>query len=163
MLRTISSHLPKLNRAAARVNHRVTGSCTPKPYGCSISTTTSTQKQEESGLYPGGVTVPYVSEIDFVKPESMDIWPAYRILNNDGTLREGASDPNLPKDVVVNMYTVMARLAIMDKVFYDAQRQGRISFYMTSGGEGAIHVGSAAGIDDNDMIYAQYREAGVLM
>ena len=90
----------------------------------------------------------------------MDIWPAYRILNNDGTLREGASDPNLPKDVVINMYTVMARLAIMDKVFYDAQRQGRISFYMTSGGEGAIHVGSAAGIDDSDMIYAQYRRLG---
>ena len=34
---------------------------------------------------------------------------------------------------MINMYTVMARLAIMDKAFYDAQRQGRISFYMTSG------------------------------
>ena len=55
------------------------------------------------------------------------------------------------------------KLATMDKVFYDAQRQGRISFYMTSGGEGGIHVGSAAGLSDDDMIYAQYREAGVLM
>ena len=29
--------------------------------------------------------------------------------------------------------------------------------------EGGIHVGSAAGLSDDDMIYAQYREAGVLM
>lgn len=128
-----------------------------------ISTTNIKHEQEESGLYPGNVTVPYVSEIDFVKPEAMDIWPAFRILNNDGSVREGATDPDLPKDVVINMYTVMARLATMDKVFYDAQRQGRISFYMTSGGEGGIHVGSAAGLSDDDMIYAQYREAGVLM
>ena len=34
----------------------------------------------------------------------------------------------------------------MDSIFYDAQRQGRISFYMTSYGEEAIHIGSAAAL-----------------
>jgi 2-oxoisovalerate dehydrogenase E1 component alpha subunit len=34
----------------------------------------------------------------------------------------------------------------MDNIFYDAQRQGRISFYMTSYGEEAAQFGSAAAI-----------------
>lgn len=42
-------------------------------------------------------------------------------------------------------------------------RQGRISFYMTSYGEEATHIGSAAALDLEDLVYAQYRETGVLM
>jgi 2-oxoisovalerate dehydrogenase E1 component alpha subunit len=51
----------------------------------------------------------------------------------------------------------------MDQIFYDAQRQGRISFYMTAAGEEAIHIGCGAALDNADMVFAQYREAGVLM
>lgn len=38
----------------------------------------------------------------------------------------------------------MAALQAADSVFYDAQRQGRIPFYMTNIGEEACHIGSAA-------------------
>ena len=31
---------------------------------------------------------------------------------------------------------------------------------MTNYGEEATHIGSAAGLDDRDLIYGQYREAG---
>ena len=86
---------------------------------------------------------------------------AYRVLNEDGTIL--TDDPNLDKDCVLEMYATMVRLETMDKVFYDAQRQGRISFYMTSTGEEASTVGSAAALKAQDMIFAQYREAGVLM
>ena len=41
--------------------------------------------------------------------------------------------------------------------------QGLISFYMMCSGEEGIHFGSAAALDPRDMVYAQYREAGVLM
>merc|ERR1711879_417149 len=51
----------------------------------------------------------------------------------------------------------------MDNILYDVQRQGRISFYMTSYGESATHVGTAAALSDVDEIFAQYREAGVLL
>ena len=57
----------------------------------------------------------------------------------------------------------MAKLNVMDQIFYDAQRQGRISFYMTNYGEEATHIGSAAALRDDDEIFGQYREAGVLM
>uniref|UniRef100_A0A915BY77 2-oxoisovalerate dehydrogenase subunit alpha n=1 Tax=Parascaris univalens TaxID=6257 RepID=A0A915BY77_PARUN len=51
----------------------------------------------------------------------------------------------------------------MDKVLFESQRQGRISFYLTNTGEEASQVGSAAALQDDDLVYAQYREAGVLM
>lgn len=60
----------------------------------------------------------------------------------------------------LKMYKCMLLLNTMDKIMYDAQRQGRISFYMTSYGEEATHMGSAAALSDNDLVYAQYREAG---
>ncbi|NXV55177.1 ODBA dehydrogenase, partial [Molothrus ater] len=41
--------------------------------------------------------------------------------------------------------------------------QGRISFYMTNYGEEGTHVGSAAALDDADLVFGQYREAGVLL
>lgn len=40
----------------------------------------------------------------------------------------------------------------MDTILYDVQRQGRISFYMTNFGEEGTHVGSAAGLKDEDMV-----------
>lgn len=51
----------------------------------------------------------------------------------------------------------------MDQIMFDSQRQGRISFYIVNAGEEGIAVGSAAALGPNDAIYAQYREAGVLM
>ena len=38
-----------------------------------------------------------------------------------------------------------------------------VSFYMTSFGEEATHIGSAAGVNLEDIVYGQYREVGVLM
>ena len=58
------------------------------------------------------------------------------------------------------MYTNMVTIGIMDKILYESQRQGRISFYMTNSGEEAVQTGSAAALTLKDVIYAQYREAG---
>ncbi|EGG11462.1 uncharacterized protein MELLADRAFT_46840 [Melampsora larici-populina 98AG31] len=43
------------------------------------------------------------------------------------------------------------------------QRQGRVSFYMTSYGEEASVVGSSAAWNQDDVVFAQYREQGVLL
>ena len=47
--------------------------------------------------------------------------------------------------------------------FSVAARQGRFSFYMTSAGEEATAVGSAAALVPEDVVFAQYREQGVLL
>ena len=41
--------------------------------------------------------------------------------------------------------------------------QGRFSFYMTSSGEEATAIGSAAALSNDDVVFAQYREQGVIM
>ncbi|XP_077192691.1 2-oxoisovalerate dehydrogenase subunit alpha, mitochondrial isoform X2 [Paroedura picta] len=57
----------------------------------------------------------------------------------------------------------MTLLNTMDRILYESQRQGRISFYMTNYGEEGTHIGSAAALNDTDLVFGQYREAGVLM
>ena len=52
----------------------------------------------------------------------------YRVLSPEGELLSGSLE--IDKEEALNMYITMVRLSIMDKVFFDAQRQGRISFYM---------------------------------
>ena len=54
-------------------------------------------------------------------------------------------------------------LNVMDQILYDAQRQGRISFYMTNTGEEGTQIGSAAAIASDDPVFGQYREVGVLL
>ncbi|KAK8681811.1 hypothetical protein V6N13_054212 [Hibiscus sabdariffa] len=74
------------------------------------------------------------------------------------------NDDNLvKKELAVKMYSDMVTLQIMDTFFYEAQRQGRISFYMTSSGEEAINISSAAALGKDDIIMPQYREHGILL
>ncbi|NXW93817.1 ODBA dehydrogenase, partial [Alopecoenas beccarii] len=67
----------------------------------------------------------------------------------------------LPKEQVLKLYKTMTLLNTMDRILYESQRQGRISFYMTNYGEEGTHVGSAAALDDGDLVFGQYREAAV--
>ncbi|KAI8099766.1 thiamine diphosphate-binding protein [Halteromyces radiatus] len=50
----------------------------------------------------------------------------------------------------------------MDQVMYEAQRQGRFSFYMTHYGEEAL-LGVAAALKPTDIVHGQYREAYTLL
>ncbi|KAL6993000.1 3-methyl-2-oxobutanoate dehydrogenase (2-methylpropanoyl-transferring) [Sarracenia purpurea var. burkii] len=69
----------------------------------------------------------------------------------------------ISKEVAIKMYSDMVILQIMDAIFYEAQRQGRISFYLTTIGEEAINIASAAALNVDDFIFPQYREPGVLL
>ncbi|KAG5506163.1 hypothetical protein GH5_05846 [Leishmania sp. Ghana 2012 LV757] len=68
----------------------------------------------------------------------------------------------ISRPVAERIMSVMLTHNTMDKIMLEAQRQGRISFYMTMFGEEAAVVGAAAGLASNDELFAQYREAGVL-
>lgn len=61
----------------------------------------------------------------------------------------------IDKEVAVKMYMDMATLQVMDTIFYEAQRQGRISFYLTSIGEEAINIASAAALNFDDLVFPQ--------
>jgi 2-oxoisovalerate dehydrogenase E1 component alpha subunit len=51
----------------------------------------------------------------------------------------------------------------MDLLMFEAQRQGRLSFYMVSAGEEGISIGSASALHPSDVVFTQYRESGVYL
>jgi 2-oxoisovalerate dehydrogenase E1 component alpha subunit len=89
--------------------------------------------------------------------------PTYRVTDLDGNWLNTAEDPKIPEETLLKVYKQMVQLNQMDEILYDIQRQGRISFYMTCYGEEATLFGSAVPLEADDVIYAQYREAGMLM
>jgi len=91
------------------------------------------------------------------------VLPTYQIMDDTGEILDSEQYPDLSKEFVLKMYQSMVTLSVMDSILYDEQRLGGISFYMTNTGEEATHIGSAAALDENDVIFGQYREAGVLM
>ena len=49
----------------------------------------------------------------------------------------------------------MITLQTMDTIFYEAQRQGRISFYLTTIGEEAINIATSAALTVDDHVFPQ--------
>jgi 2-oxoisovalerate dehydrogenase E1 component alpha subunit len=94
---------------------------------------------------------------------SEQILPTYRIMDENGNIIDKEQVPQLEKETILKMFRSMLTLSVMDNILNDVQRQGRISFYMKSEGEEAIHFGSAAALDMKDVIFGQYRETGVFM
>ena len=91
--------------------------------------------------------------------------PTYRLMDGVGRLLPGVTQEmiNITQQEAVKMYRTMLLLPQIDVILYNAQRQGRISFMMTSYGEEGAVIGSAAGLDAKDEVFAQYRESGVLL
>lgn len=84
--------------------------------------------------------------------------PTLRILQADGTLISGAQTPELAKELAHKIYRDMVYTRILDERMVGAQRQGRLSFYLTCTGEEASVAGTVAAFKQDDMIMGQYRE-----
>ncbi|WP_371185923.1 thiamine pyrophosphate-dependent dehydrogenase E1 component subunit alpha [Thalassotalea maritima] len=109
--------------------------------------------------YPQGRVVHQPEYIDGL---SVDI-PLLKVLKQDGTVYDGAALPELDQAHATKIYKTLAFHRVLDERMIASQRQGRLSFYMAALGEEAAVVGSAAALDDEDMIMAQYREQGALI
>lgn len=116
----------------------------------------------EGPSFPGAKTT-WTEQLDFTRSDTYAPIPVYRVMNRKAKILNQAEEPNLSKEVLQKMYKDMVLLNVMDKILYESQRQGRISFYMTNYGEEATHIGSAAALNINDLVYGQYREVGVLI
>ncbi|MDX1475675.1 MAG: thiamine pyrophosphate-dependent dehydrogenase E1 component subunit alpha [Reinekea sp.] len=88
--------------------------------------------------------------------------PTFKLLKQDGTLYQGAAEPEFDESWAVKLYQDLVFTRVLDERMVNAQRQGRIPFYLASLGEEAASVGSTAALKDQDMIFAQYREQGAL-
>lgn len=69
---------------------------------------------------------------------------------------------HIPDDVLIHGYQTMILTRMVDDRMITLQRQGTISFAMSSLGEEACAVASAAALNKEDWMYPQYREAGII-
>ena len=111
--------------------------------------------------FPGAVKSEFTNKLKFELPAEFPAMPTYRILDQHGNVVDPSFEPDLSEDQVVKLYRDMMTVSVMDIVMNDAQRQGRISFYITSAGEEAVCVGSASALAPDDVVFCQYREQGV--
>lgn len=54
---------------------------------------------------------------------NMQVWPVYRVLDDDGSVRADSEEPDLSQELALKIYGNMIRLEAMDDIFYNAQRQ----------------------------------------
>jgi 2-oxoisovalerate dehydrogenase E1 component alpha subunit len=128
-----------------------------------------------SGAQPGGAKkeeeyfqfreqkIPYVHELVIPDPSGGGPMPCFRVLDETGKRIKGTDQYDMEETMAKDIYKSMVQLQTLDTLFYEAQRQGRFSFYMTCFGEEATVIGSAAGLETADHVFAQYREHGVLL
>ncbi|KAM3830350.1 2-oxoisovalerate dehydrogenase subunit alpha, mitochondrial isoform 1-T1 [Vipera latastei] len=117
---------------------------------------------DEKPQFPGASAV-FIDRLEFIQPNVISGIPIYRVMDRQGQIVNPSEDPQISQEEVLKFYKSMTLLNTMDRILYESQRQGRISFYMTNYGEEGTHVGSVAALDDTDLVFGQYREAGVLM
>ncbi|KAL9617610.1 MAG: hypothetical protein Q9160_007623 [Pyrenula sp. 1 TL-2023] len=101
--------------------------------------------------------------MSFNRPSEAPAMPTYRVMDSDGVIvsPDTVDLSTIPDSEILTWYRNMLTISIMDLIMFEAQRQGRLSFYMVSAGEEGIAVGSASALTPDDVVFAQYREAGV--
>lgn len=87
--------------------------------------------------------------------------PTISYLSEEGDLSPDCKH-TISDDVLVNGYKTMLLTRHIDDRMITLQRQGTITFAMSSLGEEACSVASSAALDPNDWLYPQYRENGSL-
>lgn len=112
--------------------------------------------------FPGAVDSKFTNSLSFEHPATYPAIPTYRAMGPDGDIIDPSFTP-ASDEIALEMYQNMVSVSIIDLIMFDAQRQGRLSFFMTSQGEEGTCVGSASALEKEDVVFSQYREAGVFV
>ncbi|KAB1220897.1 2-oxoisovalerate dehydrogenase subunit alpha 2, mitochondrial [Morella rubra] len=133
--------------------------------------------------FPGG-KVAFTSEMSFISESDDKRIPCYQVLDDNGEPIGSKSSVQVSLKLLLvptglNVEHPYLKLSTQGNCSKDvqlhghppndgqhilrAQRQGRISFYLTTSGEEAINIASAAALTADDLVLPQYREPGVLL
>nr|BAN64809.1 dehydrogenase E1 component family protein [Babesia bovis] len=102
----------------------------------------------------------FTNELQLI--EDSQVIPIFQVMDPDGNLLGSWKNPFQSDEAVLEHYKTMVRLSIWDNLWYNIQRQGRISFYIQNQGEEAMQIGCGLALTPEDHIFGQYRELGVL-
>lgn len=104
----------------------------------------------------------FTNEMNFVS--KFDKIKCFRVMDAEGRIINPAGHEKLIRDdELVKIFRTMVLINEADQVFNAAQRQSRISFYMTQTGEEASNIGTAAALPAQDLLFPQYRESGAFL
>lgn len=118
-------------------------------------------KPQKQDIYHAGLRYTEITHELKVSKESQVI-PIFRVLDFNGDLVGGWESP-FNKEDILKIFKFMLTLSVWDEMLYNAQRQGRIPFYIQNQGEEAVQTGVGAALKVEDHLWCQYRELGVLM
>jgi pyruvate dehydrogenase E1 component alpha subunit len=85
----------------------------------------------------------------------------FQLIDKDGKLV--GEDPDLPEDLLRDMYRWMLLTRMADEKAVKLQRQGRMGTYAPSKGQEAAQVGSALAMGEDDWLFPAFRELGSYM
>lgn len=125
-----------------------------------VASSVSQRPHSDYVSYPGALKSAFTNSLSFQKPQEWTALPTYRVVDQNGTVIDSSFEPDISEEAILKLYTDMLYISILDVIMFDAQRQGRLSFYMVSAGEEAVPVGSSSVLDREDVIFCQYREQG---
>ncbi|KAH6865645.1 thiamine diphosphate-binding protein [Alternaria rosae] len=117
----------------------------------------------ERVLFPGALNSEFTNTMEFMQPAQAPAISTYRVMNQYGEIIDKEIGVETTDEEALSLYKNMVKLSIMDLLMFEAQRQGRLSFYMVSAGEEGIAIGSASALSPADVIFCQYRESGVYL
>ncbi|KAH8725172.1 thiamine diphosphate-binding protein [Phaeosphaeriaceae sp. PMI808] len=142
------------------LNGSRTATNTPAWQRCrGVATTASAEKV----LFPGALNSEFTDKLAFIQPSQHNAIPTYRVMNQYGEIIDQEIGVETEDEEALQIYKNMVKLSVMDLLMFEAQRQGRLSFYMVSAGEEGISIGSASALHPADVAFCQYREAGVYL
>ncbi|MFB6136463.1 MAG: pyruvate dehydrogenase (acetyl-transferring) E1 component subunit alpha [Halobacteriaceae archaeon] len=87
----------------------------------------------------------------------------YQVLDEDGSVREGATPPDVGEGTLLEMYHDMRLARRLDERVVSLQRQGRIGTFPPLAGQEGAQVGSAHALADRDWILPSYREHAAML
>lgn len=153
-------HVPLGRASAARPTSTTRLTISTPSLQLRASSSVSQRPNSEFVSFPGALKSAFSNKLHFEQPQSWTALPTYRVVDQNGDVVDTSFEPDISEEAIVKMYTDMLYISILDVIMFDAQRQGRLSFYMVSAGEEAVPVGTSSVIDKEDVIFCQYREQG---
>jgi pyruvate dehydrogenase E1 component alpha subunit len=81
-----------------------------------------------------------------------------QVLDKDGRVRDGATEPDLDEEELVEMYREMKIGRHFDQRAVSLQRQGRMGTFPPMSGQEGAQIGSIHGLTEEDWVIPSYRE-----
>lgn len=88
----------------------------------------------------------FTDKMDF--KSTFEKFKCFRVIDEEGKVINREYENVISKEKLLKIYDTMVTINEADKVYNAAQRQSRISFYMTQLGEEASGVGTAAALEE---------------